>query len=63
MLTQDSVKRFDERLRSDYRSIDAAQAIRTYTGTLNAHYLPALAGPPPAEPPLRAVPSARLCCE
>lgn len=55
MLTQDSVKRFDERLRSDYRSIDAAQAIRTYTGTLNAHYLPALAGPPPAEPPDRVM--------
>lgn len=45
LLTHDSVKRFDERLRTDYRSIDAAQAIRTYTVTLNSHYLPSLAGP------------------
>lgn len=46
LLTHDSVKRFDDRLRTDYRSIDAAQAIRTYTVTLNSHYLPSLAGPP-----------------
>lgn len=53
LLMQDSVARIDTRLRVDYRAIDAAQHIRTQTATLNAHYLPSLAGPPPAQAPDR----------
>lgn len=49
LLMGESVTRFDQRLRTDYRSIDAAQSVRTLTSTLNTHYLPALAGPPPQE--------------
>ena len=51
LLMHDSVTRFDTRLRVDYRAIDAAQSIRTLTATLNARYLPSLAGPPPAQAP------------
>ena len=47
ILMRDSVTRFDSRLRSDYRVIDAAQTVRTLTATLNSRYLPTLAGPPP----------------
>lgn len=47
LLMRDSVTRFDTRLRTDYRSIDAAQTVRTLTSTLNTHYLPSLAGPAP----------------
>ena len=53
LLMRDSVTRFDNRLRVDYRAIDSAQAIRTLTATLNARYLPSLAGPPPAQAPDR----------
>jgi signal transduction histidine kinase len=51
---RDSVTRFDQRLKADYRCIDAAQSIRSLTVTLNTRYLPSLAGPPPAEQPDRA---------
>ena len=47
LLMRDSVTRFDTRLKVDYRAIDAAQAFRTLTVTLNSTYLPLLAGPPP----------------
>ncbi len=43
---RDSVKRLDERLRSDYQVLDATQAVRTLTTTLNTTYLPALAAEP-----------------
>lgn len=45
LLMRDSVTDFDTRLRVDYRTIDAAQAVRTLSATLNARYLPTLAGP------------------
>ncbi len=47
LLMHDSVSRFDTRLRTDYKAIDASQTIRTLLITNNTHYLPALAGPPP----------------
>ncbi len=50
LLMRDSVTRFDDRLRINYRSINAAQTIRTLTATLNTRYLPSLAGPPPETP-------------
>ena len=43
LLMRESVNGFDTQLRTDYRSIDAAQAIRTLTVTINTRYLPALA--------------------
>lgn len=46
LLMRDSVTRFDPGLRVDYRAIDACQAVRTLSATLNARYLPTLAGPP-----------------
>lgn len=49
LLMRDSVNRFDERLRSDYHVISAAQGTRALTTTLNVNYLPSLAGPPPAQ--------------
>ncbi|MES2440259.1 MAG: ATP-binding protein [Verrucomicrobiota bacterium] len=54
LLMRDSANRFDTRLKTDYRSIDAAQTVRTLTATLNTHYLPALAGPPPEVSPDRS---------
>lgn len=53
LLMRDSVERFDRQLRVDYQVIDAAQAVRTLTTTLNTNYLPMLAGPPPTQPPIR----------
>ncbi len=53
LLMKDSTSRFDMRLRIDYRSIDAAQSLRTLTSTLNTLYLPSLAGPPQAQIPER----------
>ncbi len=53
LLMRDSATRFDTRLRTDYRSIDAAQTVRTLTATLNTHYLPSLAGPAPETRPDR----------
>ncbi len=47
LLMRDSVTRFDTRLKEDYRAIDASQAFRTLSVTLNSTYLPLLAGPPP----------------
>src|SRR6478609_7628968 len=47
LLIRDSSTRFDERLRTDYRVIDASQSMRALTATINARYLSALAGPPP----------------
>lgn len=44
LLTQESVNRFDTHLHSDYRMIDASQAIRTLTATLDVNYWPTLAG-------------------
>ena len=55
LLMRDSSRRFDKDLRVNYRVIDAAQGIRTLTSTINSHYLPTLAGPPPAIPPDRAL--------
>ncbi|RYD49941.1 MAG: HAMP domain-containing protein [Verrucomicrobiaceae bacterium] len=55
LLMRDSATRFDTRLRADYRSIDAAQSIRTLTATLNTRYLPSLAGPPLEEAPDRTL--------
>lgn len=55
LLMRDSVTRFDARLHADYRAIDAAQTIRTLTATLNARYLPSLAGPPPEFAPDRTL--------
>ncbi|RYD44865.1 MAG: HAMP domain-containing protein, partial [Verrucomicrobiaceae bacterium] len=55
ILMRESASRFDTRLRIDYRSIDAAQSVRTLTATLNTRYLPSLAGPPPAQVPDRAL--------
>ena len=46
LLMRDSVTRFDTRLRTDYRTIQAANSVRTLTAALNSHYLPALASPP-----------------
>ncbi|GAA5122818.1 HAMP domain-containing protein [Luteolibacter yonseiensis] len=46
LLMGDTVTRFDNRLRMDYRSIDAAQTMRTLTATINTRYLPSLAGAP-----------------
>lgn len=54
LLMRDSVNRFDERLRSDYQAISAAQGIRTLTATLNVKYLPSLAGPAPEQAADRA---------
>lgn len=53
VLVKDSGRRFDSRLQDDYLPIDSAQTIRSLTSTLNSHYLPALAGPPPEIPPDR----------
>ncbi len=53
VLMRECVTRFDSQLQSDYQPIDAAQTIRTLTATLNATYLPSLAGPPPAHAPDR----------
>jgi NtrC-family two-component system sensor histidine kinase KinB len=53
LLMYDSVSRFDHQLRMDYQVIDAAQAVRTVTATINTNYLPALAGPPPEQAPDR----------
>jgi two-component system, NtrC family, sensor histidine kinase KinB len=50
LLMRDSTNRFDQRLRVDYRAIDAAQGFRTLSVTLNSSYLPILAGPPPEHP-------------
>lgn len=50
LLMRDSVDRFDQRLKTDYQMIDAAQSLRTLTSTLNTRYLPVLAGPPPEQP-------------
>jgi NtrC-family two-component system sensor histidine kinase KinB len=47
ILMKDSVTRYDNRLRTDYQIIDAAQSMRVLTATINARYLSALAGPPP----------------
>lgn len=55
LLMRDSAMRFDTRLRTDYRSIDAAQSVRTLTATLNSRYLPSLAGAPPEQVPDRAL--------
>ena len=55
LLMRDSVTRFDTRLRVDYRAIDACQAVRTLTQTLNARYFPTLAGPPPEQAADRAL--------
>jgi signal transduction histidine kinase len=55
LLMRDSAARFDRLLREDYRVIDAAQSIRTLTATINSHYAPLLAGPPPARAPDRAL--------
>lgn len=54
VLVKDSGRRFDTRLQEDYLPIDSAQAVRYVTSTLNSHYLPALAGPPPEVAPDRA---------
>jgi two-component system, NtrC family, sensor histidine kinase KinB len=54
LLMRDSVHRFDERLRSDYQAIRASQSTRPLVATLNAHYLPALAGPPSEQAPDRS---------
>ncbi len=50
LLMRDTTKRYEMRLETDYQAIDAAQSVRTLTATLNAHYLPSLAGPQPEEP-------------
>jgi NtrC-family two-component system sensor histidine kinase KinB len=50
LLMSDTVNRFDNRLRLDYRAIDAAQTMRTLTATINANYLPSLAGEPAGVP-------------
>ncbi len=55
LLMRDSVTRFDRQLRVDYQVIDAAQSVRTLTTTINTNYLPALAGPPPSQPPGRGL--------
>lgn len=55
LLMRDSVTRFDTRLRTDYRSIDASQSMRTFVVTLNVHYFPTLAGPPQEHPMDRAL--------
>jgi NtrC-family two-component system sensor histidine kinase KinB len=55
LLMSDTVTRFDNRLRMDYRSIDAAQTMRTLTATINARYLPSLAGAPPENAPDRTL--------
>jgi NtrC-family two-component system sensor histidine kinase KinB len=55
LLMSDTVTRFDNRLRTDYRSIDAAQTLRTLTATLNARYLPSLAGAPTEHAPDRTL--------
>lgn len=51
LLMRDSTTRFDSQVRDDYRVIDAAQSVRTFTATINTHYLPSLAGPPPEASP------------
>ncbi len=50
LLMRDSVTRFDTRLHTDYRAIDASQSMRTFTVTLNVRYFPILAGAPPEQP-------------
>jgi two-component system, NtrC family, sensor histidine kinase KinB len=55
VLMRECVTRFDSQLHRDYQPIDAAQTIRTLTATLNATYLPSLAGPPPSQTPDRMV--------
>lgn len=55
LLMRDSAQRFDTRLRTDYRAIDAAQSFRTMTATINAHYLSTLAGPAPEQAPDRTL--------
>lgn len=55
LLMSDTVTRFDNRLRMDYRSIDAAQTLRTLTATINARYLPSLAGAPAEHVPDRTL--------
>lgn len=55
LLMSDTVTRFDNRLRLDYRSIDAAQTMRTLTATINARYLPSLAGAPTEHVPDRTL--------
>lgn len=46
LLMRDSMLRSDSRLRTDYRAVQAAQAMRTAATTLNTHYLPSLANDP-----------------
>ncbi len=46
LLMRESVTGFDTRLRTDYRSIDAAQTLRSLTVTINTRYLPSLASAP-----------------
>ena len=55
LLMRDNVVRFETRLRVDYGAIDAAQSFRALTGSLNTNYLPRLAGPPPEQPPNKAL--------
>jgi NtrC-family two-component system sensor histidine kinase KinB len=55
LLMRDSSRRFDKELRENYRVIACAQDIRTLTATINATYLPTLAGAPPEIPPDRAL--------
>lgn len=50
LLMRDSAKQIETRFRADYRAIDASQSVRTATATINAHYLPSLAGLPPEIP-------------
>jgi NtrC-family two-component system sensor histidine kinase KinB len=53
LLMRDSATRFDIRLRTDYRVIQAAHTMRSLTATINSHYLPSLALDQPEQPPDR----------
>lgn len=55
ILMQDAGTRFNQRLRENYAVIDAAQHFRSMTATINANYLPSLAGSPSNQLPDRAL--------
>ncbi len=55
LLMRESVNGFDTRLRTDYRSIDAAQSIRSLTVTINTTFLPSLGAAAPEVPESRVL--------
>lgn len=55
LLMRESSAGFDRRLREDYQVIDSSQSVRTYTATLNAHYVPLITTHGMPFPPDRAL--------